>query len=202
MGPHKVYLFTEMEFFELTLRGFRGFMQVGYSIRFEDMTSLHTRIKYMTDGMLLREALMDPLLSRYSVIMIDEAHERSLSTDILLGVLKKIRRKRKELRIVVSSATLQAEEFVRFFTGTEDDAESGKGKGKEGEGKELAKIISLEGRCYPVDVLYLEEPTENYVEKSVQTVFDIHLKVRLSGFVPLSVNLYRWSCWLSGPFRL
>lgn len=164
-------------------------MQVGYSIRFEDMTSLRTRIKYMTDGMLLREALVDPLLSRYSVIMIDEAHERSLSTDILLGILKKIRRKRKELRIVISSATLQAEEFVRFFTGTSDDVESGKGKEKEGEGKELAKIISLEGRCYPVDVLYLEEPTENYVEKAVQTVFDIHLRVRLSGFVSLSISM-------------
>lgn len=178
VGPCEVYLFTEAKSFELTLRGFRGFMQVGYSIRFEDMTSLRTRIKYMTDGMLLREALVDPLLSRYSVIMIDEAHERSLSTDILLGILKKIRRKRKELRIVISSATLQAEEFVRFFAGTEDDTEGDKGKKKEGEGNELAKIISLEGRCYPVDVLYLEEPTENYVEKAVQTVFDIHLKVR------------------------
>lgn len=167
-------------------------MQVGYSIRFEDMTSMSTRIKYMTDGMLLREALMDPLLSRYSVIMIDEAHERSLSTDILLGILKKIRRKRKELRIVVSSATLQAEEFVRFFVGAGDDTRSDKGKEKEGGGNELAKIISLEGRCYPVDVLYLEEPTENYVEKAVQTVFDIHLKVCFAGFVPLPVNLCRW----------
>lgn len=126
---------------------------------------------------------MDPLLSRYSVVMIDEAHERSLSTDVLLGILKKIRRRRKELRIVVSSATLQAEEFARFFG---DEGESGGKKGDEDgddgggdeEKKELAKIISLEGRCYPVDVLYLEEPTEDYVEKAVQTVFDIHLKAR------------------------
>lgn len=85
--------------------------EVGYSIRFEDLTSAKTRIKFLTDGLLLREALADPLLSRYSVIMVDEAHERSLSTDILLGVLKKIRKRRPDLRIVVSSATLQAEDF-------------------------------------------------------------------------------------------
>jgi ATP-dependent RNA helicase DDX35 len=63
--------------------------EVGYSIRFEDITSQRTRIKYMTDGMLLREALMDPLLRRYGVIMLDEAHERGLYTDILMGLLKK-----------------------------------------------------------------------------------------------------------------
>ena len=141
---------------------------MGYSIRFEDMTGPKTKIKYMTDGMLLREALVDPLLTRYSVIMVDEAHERSLSTDVLLGVLKKVRRKRPELRLVVSSATLQAEEFLRFFTDEEEEAEK----------KKLATIVGIEGRCYPVDCLYLEEPTEDYVEKAVQTVFDIHLKVR------------------------
>lgn len=143
--------------------------EVGYSIRFEDMTSDKTRIKYLTDGLLLREALVDPLLSRYSVIMVDEAHERSLSTDILLGVLKKIRRKRPELRIIISSATLQAEEFVRFF--------SAQAEGKEKEEGEVAKIISLEGRSYPTDILYLEAPTENYIEKAIETVFNIHLKV-------------------------
>lgn len=89
--------------------------EIGYSIRFEDVTSASTRIKFLTDGLLLREALVDPLLSRYSVIMVDEAHERSLSSDILLGLLKKIRKKRSDLRIIVSSATLQAEDFLRFF---------------------------------------------------------------------------------------
>src|ERR1700755_998460 len=90
---------------------------VGYSIRFEDVTSAATKIKFLTDGLLLREALVDPLLSRYSVIMVDEAHERSLSSDILLGVLKKIRKRRPELRIVVSSATLDVDDFLRFFSG-------------------------------------------------------------------------------------
>lgn len=133
--------------------------EVGYSIRFEDLTSAKTRIKFLTDGLLLREALADPLLSRYSVIMVDEAHERSLSSDVLLGVLKKIRKKRPELRIVVSSATLQAEEFLRFFAGEETS---------------MGQIISLEGRMFPVDYLYLEEPAEDYVERTVKTVLDIH----------------------------
>ena len=142
--------------------------EVGYSIRFEDLTSAKTRIKFLTDGLLLREALADPLLSRYSVIMVDEAHERSLSSDILLGVLKKIRKRRPELRIVVSSATLQAEDFLRFFAGEENDPET---KGRDS----IGRIISLEGRMYPVDYLYLEEPVEDYVERAVKTIFDIHV---------------------------
>ncbi|OQD84732.1 hypothetical protein PENANT_c012G10829 [Penicillium antarcticum] len=144
--------------------------EVGYSIRFEDLTSAATRIKFLTDGMLLREALVDPLLSRYSVIMVDEAHERSLSTDVLLGTLKKIRKKRPELRIVVSSATLQAEDFLHFFAGEEykPDTEPADLGGSVG------RIISLEGRMYPVDMLYLETPAEDYIERAVKTVFDIH----------------------------
>ncbi|KAK1822039.1 hypothetical protein LTR12_003563 [Friedmanniomyces endolithicus] len=140
--------------------------KVGYSICFEDVTSAATKIKFLTDGLLLREALVDPLLSRYSVIMVDEAHERSLSSDVLLGILKKIRKKRPELRIVVSSATLQAEEFLRFFAG--HDA------GDDGAAENIGRIVSIEGRAFPVDIHYLSEPCEDYLERAVQTVFDIH----------------------------
>jgi ATP-dependent RNA helicase DDX35 len=170
--------------------------EVGYSIRFEDVTSASTRIKFLTDGLLLREALVDPLLSRYSVIMVDEAHERSLSTDVLLGVLKKIMRKRPELRIIISSATLQAEDLLKFFMSDDDAqpktaasealtldeliAQGGAGASNQTADSELdgdvGRIINLEGRMYPVDVLYLEHPAEDYVEKAIQTVFDIHTK--------------------------
>ncbi|OAA76089.1 ATP dependent RNA helicase [Akanthomyces lecanii RCEF 1005] len=144
--------------------------EVGYSIRFEDVTSESTRIKFLTDGLLIREALVDPLLSRYSVIMVDEAHERSISTDVLLGLLKKIRKKRPELRIIISSATLEAEAFLRFFTSSSEaptDAD-------ENDTSKVGTVVSLEGRTFPIDLMYLEAPAESYVEKAISTVVDIH----------------------------
>ena len=84
---------------------------MGYSIRFEDNSSEKTIIKYMTDGMLLREFLADPTLSAYKVIIIDEAHERTLHTDILLCLVKDLSRARDDLKIIISSATLDAKKF-------------------------------------------------------------------------------------------
>ncbi|KAI9308744.1 Asp-Glu-Ala-His box polypeptide 35, isoform CRA_a [Cunninghamella echinulata] len=140
--------------------------EVGYLIRFDDQTSSKTRIKYMTDGMLFRETMIDPLLTNYDVIMIDEAHERSLYTDILLGVIKKIQKKRPDLHVIISSATLDAEGFYNFFN-------HNKTKDKT---KDTATIISLEGRMYPVDILYVDKPVADYVEYTIQTVFDIHIQ--------------------------
>lgn len=140
---------------------------MGYSIRFDDVSSAATRIKFLTDGMLIREALVDPLLSRYSVIMVDEAHERSISTDFLLGLLNKILKRRPDLRIIISSATLQAEEFLEFFTRRSETH-------AQDQPQVTGAIISIEGRTYPIDILYLESPAENYVEKAVSTVLKIH----------------------------
>ncbi|KAG6861898.1 hypothetical protein C0995_010604 [Termitomyces sp. Mi166 len=137
--------------------------EVGYTIRFEDVSNKErTRILYLTDGMLFREILVDPLLSRYSVVMIDEAHERSVYTDLLLGVLKKIRRKRPSLRLIVSSATLDATAFLEYFTdsGAPNDA----------------IIVSLEGRMYPVQVAYLQEPTPDYVRSATQAIWNINMR--------------------------
>ncbi|KAL1850195.1 hypothetical protein Daus18300_012995 [Diaporthe australafricana] len=141
--------------------------EVGYSIRFDDVSSAATRIKFLTDGILIREALIDPLLSRYSVIMVDEAHERSISTDFLLGLLNKILKRRPDLRIIISSATLQAEEFLDFFTRRGE-------MHAQDQPQVTGAIISIEGRTYPIDILYLESPAEDYVEKAISTVLEIH----------------------------
>ena len=85
--------------------------EVGYTIRFEDYTSVRTKLKYMMDGMLEREAMNDPLLSRYSIILLDEAHERTLATDIMMGLLKELLPKRPDLKLIVMSATLDAGRF-------------------------------------------------------------------------------------------
>ncbi|QRV86553.1 Helicase associated domain (HA2) [Ceratobasidium sp. AG-Ba] len=142
--------------------------EVGYTIRFEDVSDKNrTRIKYLTDGMLFRETMIDPLLSKYSVIMIDEAHERSIYTDLLLGVLKKIRRKRPGLRLIVSSATLEAKYFLEYFNSGPPVAGIAGAAPSPEKPIEDATIVSLEGRMYPVEVAYLQEPTEDYVSEAL-----------------------------------
>ncbi|TPP63485.1 DEAH (Asp-Glu-Ala-His) box polypeptide 16 [Fasciola gigantica] len=128
---------------------------VGYSIRFEDCTSDRTVIKYMTDGMLLREFLTEPDLGAYSVMMIDEAHERTLHTDILFGLVKDVARFRPDLKLLISSATLDAEKFAAFF----DDA----------------PVFRIPGRRYPVDIYYTKAPEADYVEAAVVSVLQIHV---------------------------
>jgi ATP-dependent RNA helicase DDX35 len=139
--------------------------RVGYAVRFDAKYDRErTRIKYYTDGLLLREAMLDPLFSSCSVVMIDEAHERTIYSDILLGVLKKVMRKRPELRIVVSSATMDAELFRDFFeTNTTSDPEN-----------DTAVIMSVQGRPHPVDIVYLQKPAPNYIQAAVDTVVQIH----------------------------
>lgn len=140
--------------------------KVGYTVRFDDTSSSETIIKYLTDGMLLREILSDELLLRYKVVVLDEAHERTLRTDMLFGMIKKIQQIRDEkhkqgeegiepLKIVVMSATLDAEKFSEFFNN--------------------AKILYVSGRLYPVDTMFTVEPQADYLDASLVSIFQIHV---------------------------
>jgi ATP-dependent RNA helicase DHX8/PRP22 len=128
--------------------------EVGYAIRFEDVSNHKTRIKFVTDGILLRECMVDPLLNSYDIIILDEAHERSLQTDILMGLLRQAQEKRPSLRVVVMSATLQTELYMRFF--------------KDGN------VIKIAGRQFPVDVLYATQAVDDYVDAALLTCLQIH----------------------------
>ncbi|XP_069740321.1 probable ATP-dependent RNA helicase DHX35 isoform X1 [Narcine bancroftii] len=139
--------------------------EVGYCIRFDDCTdSQATRIKFLTDGMLVREMMADPLLKKYSVILLDEAHERTLYTDIAIGLLRKVQKKRGDLRLIVSSATLDAEKFRNFFNLNETTNPS----------KDTCSILTVEGRMFPVDIFYTLSPVPDYLKATVDTVTKIH----------------------------
>mmetsp|Transcript_14130 Transcript_14130/g.44549 ORF Transcript_14130/g.44549 Transcript_14130/m.44549 type:complete len:723 (+) Transcript_14130:10-2178(+) len=128
--------------------------EVGYSIRFDEKTSPKTVLKFVTDGMLLREAMTDPFLEKCSVVVLDEAHERTLSTDVLMGLLKELLQQRKDLRVVVMSATLDASKFQEYFEG--------------------APLLKVPGRTHPVEIFYTPEPERDYVEAAVRTAAQIH----------------------------
>lgn len=160
---------------------------VGYSVRFDDRTTSHTRIKFLTDGMLIREILgpsprrrgkllerhvketNDYPLKRYSILIIDEAHERSLRTDMVLGLAKRIQRDRRAriesgeanvhpLKIVVMSATIDAERFAQFFS----------------HGQPVP-ILYVAGRQYGVRLYHTEESCQDWTDAAVRTVMQIHV---------------------------
>uniref|UniRef100_A0A0N4ZXF3 RNA helicase n=1 Tax=Parastrongyloides trichosuri TaxID=131310 RepID=A0A0N4ZXF3_PARTI len=135
--------------------------EVGYTIRFEDNTSERTLLKYCTDGMLLREAMIDPELKNYGVIVLDEAHERTLSTDILMGLLKEIAKKRPDIKIIIMSATLDAGKFQKYFND--------------------APLLSIPGRTFPVEIFYSASPENDYLDAAVRTVKFIHQTEEIEG---------------------
>ena len=129
---------------------------VGYSIRFDCKVSSQTKIKFLTDGMLIREALLDPLLQAYSFIIIDEAHERSTNTDILLGLLRDLLNARKNLKVVIMSATIEAKRFAVFFS--------------------CKSILEVKGRSFDVDVFYAKDPESDHIDAAVIATVQIHLE--------------------------
>ncbi|KAG7691394.1 hypothetical protein KL933_005300 [Ogataea haglerorum] len=129
--------------------------EVGYTIRFEDCTSNKTIIKYMTDGMLQREVLVDPDLTKYSVIMLDEAHERTIATDVLFALLREaVIRRKGGLKLIVTSATLDSQKFSKYF--------------------ENCPVFHIEGRTFPVKIFYTKEPELDYIQSTIETVIDVH----------------------------
>jgi ATP-dependent RNA helicase DHX8/PRP22 len=139
---------------------------IGYRVRFEDTTTQETRLVYVTDGMMLREAMVDPLLTRYAIVFLDEAHERSLQTDILLGVVQRARLARiklnmegksqlQPLRVAVMSATLDVQVFTNFF------------------GQDQVQTFHIPGRQHYVQTLYTASPVEDYLEAALFTVCEI-----------------------------
>ncbi|CDW53890.1 pre mRNA splicing factor ATP dependent RNA [Trichuris trichiura] len=129
--------------------------QVGYAIRFEDCTSSKTVIKYMTDGILLRECLGEPDLDNYSAVIMDEAHERSLNTDVLFGLLKEVVARRRDLRLIVTSATMDAQKFADFFGNV--------------------PVFVIPGRTFPVEIMHSKNVVEDYVEAAVKQAVTIHV---------------------------
>ncbi|KAI5058388.1 hypothetical protein GOP47_0026558 [Adiantum capillus-veneris] len=129
--------------------------KVGYAIRFEDVTGPNTIIKYMTDGVLLRETLREADLDQYSAIIMDEAHERSLNTDVLFGILKQVVARRRDFKLIVTSATLNAQKFSDFFGSV--------------------PVFHIPGRTFPVNIMFSKTPSEDYVDAAVKQAMVIHM---------------------------
>lgn len=148
--------------------------EVGFVVKYEDCTSNRTVIKYMTHGMLLQEFLGEPNLTSYGVIIVDEAHERTVNIDILLGILKTITRSRPDMKLLISSATLDAQKFCNFFNG--------------------APLFHIQGPLFPIEIIYTKVPQANYLEAVVATVLQIHMTQPLGdilAFLPTEKDIKR-----------
>ncbi|KAK6591168.1 ATP-dependent helicase [Cryptosporidium xiaoi] len=173
--PRRIAAISLAEYASSLLRSSVGDI-VGYSVRFKTLISKNTRIKYLTDGMLIRECVTTKknLFKSYSVIVIDEAHERSVRTDFLLGLLKMELNKKERIedkfKIIIMSATFQYNDFVDFFKSNLKDEYNGKKLNNQLK----IGIYKVPGRQFPVKINYLKEPEVDYLEAIVSTILTIH----------------------------
>ncbi|KAJ4384751.1 Salivary acidic proline-rich phosphoprotein 1/2 [Didymella sp. IMI 355093] len=169
--------------------------KVGYSVRFDNATGPNTKIKFLTEGMLLQEMLRDPVMSQYSAVVVDEVHERSVNVDLILGFLKNLvlgveqsgKKRDRPLKVVIMSATADVEALVDFF----DDSEAtskisaaedvAKKNGSEQAALSRVSKCFVEGRQFPVKTIHLPSPTQDWVESALKLIFQIHYKEPLPG---------------------
>lgn len=169
--------------------------QVGYSVRFDNSTSPSTRIKFLTEGMLLQEMLRDPWLMDYSAVVVDEVHERGINVDLVLGFLKKMQaggqyegRGGVPIKVVVMSATGNMEPIHEFFedqqmlTPPKDESDSGsEWSGLSDNAKTVVATCRIEGRQYPVKTVYSLSPVSDVIDAALQRIFHIHVHEPLPG---------------------
>ncbi|CAE7175911.1 hypothetical protein PTT_01261 [Pyrenophora teres f. teres 0-1] len=168
--------------------------KVGYSVRFDNAAGKHTKVKFLTEGMLLQEMLRDPTMSQYSAVVVDEVHERSVNVDLILGFLRNLlsdkenlKTRKHPLKVVVMSATADVESLVKFFGDSQPtpnpEQATEKPTKKDASKSDTGKISTcyVKGRQYPVKTVYLPQPTQDWVESALKLVFQIHYKEPLPG---------------------
>lgn len=175
--------------------------KVGYSVRFDNSTGPNTKIKFLTEGMLLQEMLRDSTMAQYSAIIVDEVHERSVNVDLILGFLRNLVSEKENggkntrshpLKVVVMSATADVDSLVNFFEHGQEPttpghvAESMKARTRDDEAQQKIKAgrvatCFVEGRQYPVKTIYLPQPTQDWIETALKIIFQIHYKEPLPG---------------------
>ena len=158
--------------------------EVGYSVRFDTSTSPNTRVKFLTEGMLLQEMLHDPCLTRYSMVVVDEVHERGVNVDLVLGFLRRLvagdlkGRGGVPLKVVVMSATVDMESLLGFFR--EGFYSGGKVENEQSEEEDIA-LCHIKGRQFPVKTIYSPEPVYDFVDAALKVIFQIHYKEPMPG---------------------
>ncbi|KAF2444214.1 P-loop containing nucleoside triphosphate hydrolase protein, partial [Karstenula rhodostoma CBS 690.94] len=170
--------------------------KVGYSVRFDNAAGPNTKIKFLTEGMLLQEMLRDPDMKQYSAVVVDEVHERSVNVDLILGFLKNLvsriengkEGRKHPLKVVVMSATADVEGLVNFFAeGLDEDQKAPETSSDPITASQARRdrisTCFVEGRQFPVKTTYLPEPTLDWVESALKIIFQIHYKEPLPGDV-------------------